>query len=153
MSYSRDGDAVVVIDQTLLPMEHVVLDVRTVPEMVDAIYRLAVRGAPAIGVAAAFGVLLGAYLLGIALGSLASRRYCRDKEAAGDPRSLRFIGIFLLTALPTNVEFRVVPDPAVRGNPSFCGESSPDDGGVDGAGCVVQVPYPKQPTRDIAFSN
>jgi methylthioribose-1-phosphate isomerase len=47
------------IDQTLLPTEHVVLDVRTVPEMVDAIRRLAVRGAPAIGVAAAFGVLLG----------------------------------------------------------------------------------------------
>lgn len=47
------------IDQTLLPNEHVVLDVQTVPQMVDAIYRLAVRGAPAIGVAAAFGVLLG----------------------------------------------------------------------------------------------
>lgn len=47
------------IDQTRLPTEHVVLDVRTVPDMVDAIYRLAVRGAPAIGVAAGFGVLLG----------------------------------------------------------------------------------------------
>ena len=47
------------IDQTRLPAEHVVLDVRTVPDMVDAIYRLAVRGAPAIGVAAGFGVLLG----------------------------------------------------------------------------------------------
>jgi len=47
------------IDQTRLPTEHVVLDVRTVAAMVDAIYRLAVRGAPAIGVAAGFGVLLG----------------------------------------------------------------------------------------------
>jgi methylthioribose-1-phosphate isomerase len=33
--------------------------VRTLPDMVDAIRRLAVRGAPAIGIAAAFGVLLG----------------------------------------------------------------------------------------------
>ncbi len=47
------------IDQTLLPNDLVVLDVRTVAEMHDAIKRLAVRGAPAIGVAAAFGVVLG----------------------------------------------------------------------------------------------
>ena len=47
------------IDQTQLPVEYVVLDVRTVAEMFDCIRRLAVRGAPAIGVAAAFGLLLG----------------------------------------------------------------------------------------------
>jgi len=47
------------VEQTLLPAEFVEIDVRTVDEMVDAIYRLAVRGAPAIGVAAAYGVLLG----------------------------------------------------------------------------------------------
>jgi methylthioribose-1-phosphate isomerase len=47
------------IEQTLLPGETVYLDVRSVDAMRDAIYRLAVRGAPAIGVAAAFGVLLG----------------------------------------------------------------------------------------------
>ncbi len=47
------------IEQTLLPAHHEVLEVRTVADMVDAIYRLAVRGAPAIGVAAAFGVVLG----------------------------------------------------------------------------------------------
>lgn len=47
------------IEQTLLPTTFEELDVRDVPQMVDAIYRLAVRGAPAIGVAAAYGVLLG----------------------------------------------------------------------------------------------
>lgn len=47
------------VEQTLLPESHVFLDVRTVDAMRDAIYRLAVRGAPAIGVAAAYGVLLG----------------------------------------------------------------------------------------------
>ena len=52
------------IEQTLLPGQHVDLEVKTVPAMVDAIYRLAVRGAPAIGVAAAFGVLLGIQELG-----------------------------------------------------------------------------------------
>ena len=47
------------IEQTELPTREVALAVRTVEEMVDAIYRLAVRGAPAIGVAAGYGVLLG----------------------------------------------------------------------------------------------
>jgi len=47
------------LEQTLLPLQEVQLEVRTVPEMVDAIYRLAVRGAPAIGVAAGFGMVLG----------------------------------------------------------------------------------------------
>jgi methylthioribose-1-phosphate isomerase len=46
------------IEQTLLPAKHEVLDVKTVDAMVDAIKRLAVRGAPAIGVAAAYGMLL-----------------------------------------------------------------------------------------------
>ena len=55
---------VAMVEQTLLPTEHVRLEVRTVEEMVDAIYRLAVRGAPAIGVAAGFGVMLGVQHLG-----------------------------------------------------------------------------------------
>lgn len=50
---------VCMIEQTLLPTQRVDHEVRDVPGMVDAIYRLAVRGAPAIGVAAAFGVMLG----------------------------------------------------------------------------------------------
>jgi len=48
------------LDQTLLPGRQVYLEVATVDAMRDAIARLAVRGAPAIGVAAAFGVVLGA---------------------------------------------------------------------------------------------
>ena len=47
------------IEQTKLPSELVWLDVKSVPSMVDAIWRLAVRGAPAIGVAAGYGLLLG----------------------------------------------------------------------------------------------
>jgi methylthioribose-1-phosphate isomerase len=47
------------IEQTLLPARHEEIEVHTVPDMVDAIRRLAVRGAPAIGVAAGFGVVLG----------------------------------------------------------------------------------------------
>ena len=51
-------DAVEIIDQTLLPGETRILRLSTVDEVVDAIARLAVRGAPAIGVAGALGVVL-----------------------------------------------------------------------------------------------
>ncbi len=52
------GDAIEIIDQTLLPGELRVLRITTADELVDAIQRLAVRGAPALGVAGALGVLL-----------------------------------------------------------------------------------------------
>jgi methylthioribose-1-phosphate isomerase len=55
----RDG-ALWLIDQTKLPTEHVEVACRTAAEVRDAIKRLVVRGAPAIGVAAAYGVVLGA---------------------------------------------------------------------------------------------
>lgn len=48
-----------IIDQTKLPGKLVYVDCRDVERMWWAIKRLEVRGAPAIGVAAAFGVLLG----------------------------------------------------------------------------------------------
>jgi methylthioribose-1-phosphate isomerase len=47
-----------ILDQTRLPHEEVVLELRTADEVADAIRRLAVRGAPLIGVAAAYGVVL-----------------------------------------------------------------------------------------------
>jgi len=51
-----------VVDQTLLPGEVRFIELRTVDEVIDAIKRLAVRGAPAIGVAGALGVALAAVL-------------------------------------------------------------------------------------------
>src|SRR4051794_38935373 len=46
------------LDQTRLPAEEVWLRCTTPAEVADAIARLAVRGAPAIGVAAAYGLVL-----------------------------------------------------------------------------------------------
>src|SRR5206468_1458145 len=48
-----------IIDQTQLPGELVYRDCRTVEEIWEAIRVLRVRGAPAIGVAAAMGVVVG----------------------------------------------------------------------------------------------
>jgi len=49
-----------IIDQRQLPVEKVDLTLATVQEVWDAIKTLAVRGAPAIGIAAAYGVVIGA---------------------------------------------------------------------------------------------
>jgi len=50
---------VVMIDQTRLPREEVYVTCRTYSEVADAIRSMVIRGAPAIGVAAAMGVALG----------------------------------------------------------------------------------------------
>lgn len=49
-----------IIDQTLLPEQELMIDLSTVPQVWEAIKALRVRGAPAIGCAAAFGAVLGA---------------------------------------------------------------------------------------------
>jgi S-methyl-5-thioribose-1-phosphate isomerase len=68
----QDGH-IVAIDQTRLPAELVVLHIHTVDELIDAIRRLAIRGAPALGVAGALGVALAG----------------GDAEAAGRLRAAR----------------------------------------------------------------
>jgi len=47
------------IDQTLLPLQLKILNIKTISEAFEAIVMLRVRGAPAIGIAAAYGVVLG----------------------------------------------------------------------------------------------
>jgi methylthioribose-1-phosphate isomerase len=55
-----EDDAVVVLDQRRLPDEELELRCGSAAEVADAIRTLAVRGAPAIGVAAAYGLVLAA---------------------------------------------------------------------------------------------
>ncbi|HPB56256.1 MAG TPA: S-methyl-5-thioribose-1-phosphate isomerase [Candidatus Aminicenantes bacterium] len=65
----KDG-SVVMIDQRRLPGEEVYLTLQGVEEVAQAIEKMAVRGAPAIGITAAYGAALGYRLLG-----------CDDPEA------------------------------------------------------------------------
>ena len=53
------GDSVEIIDQTRLPSELCLLDVRDAATAVSAIERLAIRGAPALGAFGALGVVVG----------------------------------------------------------------------------------------------
>jgi len=54
------GPAVELLDQTRLPAAEQIVTCADVPTLVDAIQRLAVRGAPLLGVAGAYGVALAA---------------------------------------------------------------------------------------------
>lgn len=54
------GDRLRLLDQTRLPGEEVYLELSGYQDVIEAIKRLSVRGAPAIGVAAAYAAVLGA---------------------------------------------------------------------------------------------
>ncbi|MER5495313.1 S-methyl-5-thioribose-1-phosphate isomerase [Streptomyces sp. NPDC002490] len=84
-----DG-AVVVIDQRALPHEIRWLRLRTVDELIDAIRSLAVRGAPAIGLAGALGVALSARLHTTDEGTtdLAAVRADAERIAAARPTAV-----------------------------------------------------------------
>ena len=56
VAFNENKDAAVIIDQTRLPGETALCEIRTAEELYDAIYLLKVRGAPAIGVCAAIGI-------------------------------------------------------------------------------------------------
>src|SRR5262245_11346584 len=95
-----DG-AVVIVDQTALPVGTVLLRLSTVESLVDAVRRLAVRGAPALGVAGAMGVALAA------------------RQHAGDGEALSHAVHRIATARPTAVNLArgaqraaaLLPDP------------------------------------------
>ena len=53
---NEDGKAVTIIDQTKLPNVTEYLTLETAKDLYDAIFELKVRGAPAIGICAAFGI-------------------------------------------------------------------------------------------------
>jgi methylthioribose-1-phosphate isomerase len=82
------------IDQTLLPTELVYCNCRTVEEVWEAIKVLRVRGAPAIGVAAAMGVVVGMELE-------VQARANTDKESFF--RRLKQVTQYLATSRPTAV--------------------------------------------------
>jgi methylthioribose-1-phosphate isomerase len=77
-----------ILDQTRLPRDEVWLECRRVVEVEDAIRRLAVRGAPALGIAAAYGLALA--------------------ESANEP--LREAGRRLVATRPTAVNIRWAVD-------------------------------------------
>ena len=78
--WADDGTAVRIVDQRLLPEQYVERDLRTTEELCDAIRCLAVRGAPAIGIAGAMGLALVAASLDGTPRDVTLTRLKRDAE-------------------------------------------------------------------------
>jgi len=53
-----DNDMVTILDQTRLPNEVVYIKLKNVEDVYDAIIKLKIRGAPAIGIAGAYGLFI-----------------------------------------------------------------------------------------------
>jgi methylthioribose-1-phosphate isomerase len=91
------GDALEVLDQTRLPDEEVVLRLTTADEVIDAIRRLAVRGAPALGVAGAFGVVLepeAAERIACARPTAVNLRWAVERVIAAEDREVEALAIW-----------------------------------------------------------
>ncbi len=92
------GGAIEIIDQTLLPAEVRILHLTTADEVVDAIQRLAVRGAPALGVTGALGVLLArddadAERIAAARPTAVNLRWAVERVLAADDREAEALAI------------------------------------------------------------
>lgn len=87
---SWEGHAVGLLDQTLLPHEERFILCNTLPALWEAIKSLRVRGAPAIGVSAGYGVVLAAEL-------------CQSKDPVEFARQVREGIDYLATSRPTAV--------------------------------------------------
>lgn len=75
-----ENNAVVIIDQTKLPGKIEIISLHTAQEIWDAIYLLRVRGAPAIGVAAAYGIYVLAKQMNTEDYDTFYREFVRQKE-------------------------------------------------------------------------
>ena len=80
------GGAVVILDQTRLPGEETYVELRTPEQIWEAIRELKVRGAPAIGVTAAYGI----YVCCRRAGGLVSTTFAR--HSTGQPPILPLRG-------------------------------------------------------------
>ena len=98
---------VAMIDQTLLPTEERIIEIRDAQTMHDAIKRLSIRGAPAIGIAAAMGLVLGV-------------RDDRTDDRVRFLANVAKVADFLATSRPTAINLFWALDQMRR-----CAESSP----------------------------
>lgn len=91
----NDPKTIQIIDQRLLPFEFKTQDLKTIQDAYDAIKEMWVRGAPLIGVAAAYGMYLG--LLGL-------------NESENLNQKIKDLGLYLESSRPTAVNLKFAID-------------------------------------------
>ena len=100
----EDG-RVLLLDQTLLPDREETIEIADARAMADAIFRLAVRGAPAIGIAAALALMVEAR---------------RDGSATKRLERLEDAGKILVASRPTAVNLAWAVDRVLRAARALC---------------------------------
>ena len=106
----EDGKAVVIIDQSLLPGRTEYLELETPEEMYDAIYKLRVRGAPAIGIFAAYCMAV----LAAREGEQADRKADESDGAGGFFAAMKRYGAYLKSSRPTAVNLTWAVDRTIN---------------------------------------
>ena len=120
-----DVDKVKLLDQRRLPAEELYIETRDYHDVIEAIRTLAIRGAPAIGVAAAMGAALGA--LGLDTQRPASEFQSRFQDICREIAAARPTAVNLFWALDRVL--LVAQEHAARtggGHQSPAGGRSPD---------------------------
>ena len=120
VDWNPDGDAVRIIDQRRLPSVLIERDLQTLDDVCDAIRTLAVRGAPAIGVAGAMGVVVALQRL-IDRSADAFRE--RLREVAGEIRATRPTAV----NLPWAIDRMLARAAASQGSPADVLEALRDE--------------------------
>jgi methylthioribose-1-phosphate isomerase len=147
-----DGSAVVAIDQTALPSCLRVVQLTTVDEVVDAVRRLVVRGAPVIGVTGALGVALAARLHSTPDGRLDEAAVRRDAQRIADARptavNLRWAVERVLTRLPEGAD--AVLDEALA---VLSEDERTSRAAARHAADVLRVACPDRPLRVLTHCN
>lgn len=81
-----ENSALVILDQTKLPGKAELIRLHTAEEIWDAVYLLKVRGAPAIGVAAAFGIYLLSKKIDTEDYEVFYEEFCKQKDYLNSSR-------------------------------------------------------------------
>ncbi len=115
VALSADGQALEILDQTLLPAQVKYLSLTRQEDIFEAIRALRVRGAPAIGVAAAYGLYLAAAQSRAqdADGLLAELRAAKDYLNSSRPTAVN-LSWALERMLRTAREARALPVPELK---------------------------------------
>jgi len=109
--WNPDGPSVDMIDQRLLPGEFKIIRLTTVREVAQAIADMAIRGAPAIGAAAAYGLALTAYRSGATESSALLHELVNAREILRVSRPTAINLTWALDRLFTNVSPAATHDP------------------------------------------
>jgi S-methyl-5-thioribose-1-phosphate isomerase len=147
-----DRGAIVAVDQTALPAELRYLRLTTVDEVVDAIRRLVVRGAPVIGITGAFGVALAARLHTVADGRLDEAAVRRDAKQIADSRptavNLRWAVERVLTRLPDGADAVLTEARAIVAENDHANRTA-----ARSAADVLRAGCPDRPLRVLTHCN